>query len=100
MASKTTTTRLLNLTAGSRTNPVHAQVEFSGTLTAELAIAVAKRAFGHADGVTVLDPDTATAYRITRGKARNITDPEAAANAIIEQGWRNEQATQHRNEFE
>lgn len=92
--------KLLNLTAGSRSNPVHAQVEFSGTLTPEVAIEAAKRAFGHANGVTVTDPETATTYRLTNGKAKDITDPETAVQAMMEQEWRNEQAAQHRNKFE
>lgn len=81
--------KLLSLTAGPRTNPVHAQVQFSGTLTPEYAIEAAKRAFGHANGVTVTDPETATSYRITNGKAKDVTDPEAAVNAMMEQEWRN-----------
>lgn len=83
--------KLLNLTAGSRSNPVHAQIQFSGTLTPEAAVEAAKRAFGHANGVTVKDPDTATTYRLTNGKAKDITDPEEAMQAMIEQEWRNEQ---------
>lgn len=81
--------KLLSLTAGSRSNPVHAQVEFSGTLTADVAIEAAKRAFGHANGVTVRDPETATTFRLTNGKAKNVTDPEQAFYATQDQEWRN-----------
>ena len=87
--------RLLSLTAGSRSNPVHAQIQFSGTLTAAVAIEAANRCFGHAHGVTVYDPQTATKYRLTKGKAKDITDPDEAIQAELEQMWRNEQAAQH-----
>lgn len=77
--------KLLNCTAGSRRNPVHVQVEFSGELTPQAAVAAAERAFGHTNGVTVSDPTTAKTYRITRGKAKGITDPERAYAAQMEQ---------------
>lgn len=60
----------LQCTAGSRTNPVHANVQFSGKLTSATALDAARRAFGHADGVTVTDSRDGTTYRCTDGKAR------------------------------
>lgn len=68
---------VLQLTAGTRTNPVHASVEFSGKLTAGLAVDAARRAFGHADGVVVFDSRDGTTYRCSHGKARKSEiDPE------------------------
>lgn len=84
--------KLLSLTAGTRSNPVHAQVQFTGTLTPAVAIEAAKRAFGHANGVTVRDLETATTYRLTNGKAKDITDPEEAMQALEEQEWRKQQS--------
>jgi hypothetical protein len=67
----------LQCAAGSRENPIHATVQFSGTLTAAIALDAARRAFGHASGVTVTDPRDGTTYRCTAGKARKVKrDPE------------------------
>lgn len=68
--------KLLDLKAGSREHPVYAQVEFTGELTPSVAIEAARRAFGHADGVTVTDPKSGLTYRVRSGKARKLpTDP-------------------------
>ena len=61
---------VLILRAGSSSNPVYAHVEFSGRLTPDLAVAAARRAFGHARGVTVCDPSAGTSYRVSGDKAR------------------------------
>lgn len=73
----TTYETTLQCTAGNRTNPVHAQVQFSGKLTPAVALDAARRAFGHADGVTVTDNRDGTTYRCTDGKARKIKQDPA-----------------------
>lgn len=75
---------VLSLTAGSRENPVHATVEFEGTLTPKVAVAAAIRAFGHANGVTVSHSRSGISYRCSGGKARKISTDEDEHDAWLD----------------
>lgn len=62
--------KVLTCTAGKPGDRHRAQVEFTGELDAKMAVDAAKRAFGHANGVTVTDG--AVTYRCTNDKARKV----------------------------
>ena len=52
----------LRLVAGDPNNLSFRSVQFSGTLTPDLAIAAAKRGYGHAEEVLVIDDRDGTEY--------------------------------------
>lgn len=66
-------TNYLTCTTGTGINRKSAQVEYTGKLTPALAVAAAKKAFGHANGVTV--SDGTTTYRCTNDKAKKKNPP-------------------------
>jgi len=64
--------RILICETGTFGNKQRMSIEYTGTLGPRLAVEAAKKAFGHANGVTVRDMHSGTTYRCRNDRAHKV----------------------------